>query len=479
MTVAALDSQRNAGRWAALVPFESPSSVLFGVILFAAVLSRAVAPSEFLGLWLFAAVAAQFVFLTWSHMARPSHRGLGRLGFHFAMLAYFFITPLFSPSTIKSISRDIHNDLGATLLLTVIGFELAYWRWQKRSRPSFEKHVRRIPLIELSIIGLASAIASLVLRAIALRVSVQSVIYSMRGQIWTASVQDVTPVMYYTLFGLSSAAYLGGAAASAYLISHDRARSNWQRILCWSVLISIAGLGLRQGSRALFLYSAAPFVATAWQLLSRSTIRTTRWVFLAALSLAVLAVWGFMSAARGGDVRDFAGTWEDMSPERHLEGAFDIYSEAAVIVEVFPANFAYEHGRSLVPIFLGWIPRTLWPSKPYPFGVFANYANWETIQNRSASIAVGLPGEGYGNFGILGGLLWGILAGLGASALDRYATNLSDENPLRLQLAMIGAVWAAMIVRGGVAEMFYMGLFVICWPLLLSLYIERRSRTAS
>ena len=444
------------------------------MIFVLALLSRTVQPSSFFGVWIFAGLACQCAFLLWTNISKPAHRGLGRLGFHFAMLAYFYATPLFSPGLVESISEDIHNDLGATLLLTVIGFEIAYWRLQKsRTRPH-PVRIRNVHLIGVAVVGLISAIASLVLRAIALRVSVQSVIYSMRGQVWAASVQEVTPTLYYTLFVLSSAAYLGGAAAGAYLVLKNRRASSWQSVVCWSVLISIAGLGLRQGSRALFLYSAVPFIATIWQLLSRSVLRTTRWVFLCALTLAVLAVWGFMSAARGGDVRDFAGSWEDMRPDRHIEAAFDTYSEAAVIVEVFPATFPYEYGRSLVPIVLGWVPRSLWPSKPYPFGVFANFANSQTIQSRSASLAVGLPGEGYGNFGLMGGLFWGLLAGLGCAALDRHVRTLHDGNPLKLQLAMISAVWMAMIVRGGVPEMFYMGLFVACWPFLVSRYLEQR-----
>jgi hypothetical protein len=187
----------------------------------------------------------------------------------------------------------------------------------------------------------------------------------------------------------------------------------------------------------------------------------------------VIVVWGAMSAIRGDDLRNYEGGWEQMAPILHTQGAFDIYSPMAKIVEVFPDEIPFEHGRSLVPLALGWVPRPFWPEKPYPFSLYANTINGETLEMRSASIAVGLPGEGYGNFGLLGGAIWGALLGFASRWGDDRIAQMDERNPIRLQLAVIGGIWTAMMVRGGVPEMFYMGLVIIAFPGILSWLLTR------
>jgi hypothetical protein len=147
-----------------------------------------------------------------------------------------------------------------------------------------------------------------------------------------------------------------------------------------------------------------------------------------------------------------------------------------MVVEGFPKQIPYESGKSLVPLVLGWVPRTLWPDKPYPFSLHANTLRGESLEFRAASIAVGLSGEGYGNFGLAGALFWGALMGLACRWGDDRVGRLSESNPLRLQLGAMGGIWAAMIVRGGVPEMFYMGLSVIMYPVLLSWLLSHKRK---
>jgi hypothetical protein len=201
-----------------------------------------------------------------------------------------------------------------------------------------------------------------------------------------------------------------------------------------------------------------------------------RWVLIGLAGIVLAVTWGAMSAMRGSDIRNYQGGLEAMNPVKHMQGAFDIYSQTAMIVETFPDKIEYEYGKSLIPLVLGWVPRSLWPDKPYPFSIFANIIRGETLEDRSASIAVGLPGEGYGNFGLFGVLLWSLLMGLACRAGDDYVGRLHPSNPLRLLLAATISIWAAMIVRGGVPEMFYMGLSVNMFPLALSWYLSRKRR---
>jgi hypothetical protein len=185
-----------------------------------------------------------------------------------------------------------------------------------------------------------------------------------------------------------------------------------------------------------------------------------------------------MTAMRGGDIRNYQGGLEAMNPAQYAQGAFDIYSEMAVIVETFPEKIDYEYGKSLIPLVFGWVPRSYWPDKPYPFSLYANIIRGETLEDRPASYAVGLPGEGYGNFGLLGVGLWSLLMGLACRTGDDYIGRLHPSNPLRLLLAATITIWAAMIVRGGVPEMFYMGLSVFMFPFALSLFLSRGKHPA-
>jgi hypothetical protein len=68
--------------------------------------------------------------------------------------------------------------------------------------------------------------------------------------------------------------------------------------------------------------------------------------------------------------------------------------------------------------------------------------------------------------------------GLACRVGDDYVGRIHPSNPLGLFLAVMIAIWAAMIVRGGVPEMFYMGLGVVMFPLALSWYLSRRKKSA-
>jgi len=79
---------------------------------------------------------------------------------------------------------------------------------------------------------------------------------------------------------------------------------------------------------------------------------------------------------------------------------------------------------------------------------------------------VGLTGEGFGNFGLFGACLWGALLGCAARLADDWA-GTGEPSPLALLFRGTLLVWVAMIVRGGVPEMFYMGVNVALAPLVV------------
>jgi oligosaccharide repeat unit polymerase len=417
---------------------------------------------------------------------RPySMLALARVGFHLGLFAYFVSFPILSPESVDpSIPEDIHQTIGFMLLLTVAGFEAGYYlkKSKQRAMPNvdepFTLNQRQQKWLWLSVcLGMIAWGITWMDYAYAAGVSPISVLLTMRGAV-EGGQENATPLLGRLSYILGSGLFLA-AAAAALLLTSVRSISKFSTLVCWLVLLACALLGFLAGSRAVFLYSFSPLVLTFWLRLSRlKSGRTLRWMLIGLAAVVIALTWGAMSAMRGGDIRNYEGGLEQMNPAMHTQGAFDIYSQTAVIVETFPEKIDYEYGRSLIPLVLGWVPRSLWPGKPYPFSLFANIIRGETLEDRAASLAVGLPGEGYGNFGLLGVLLWSILMGLACRTGDDYIGRLHPSNPLRLFLAATIAIWAAMIVRGGVPEMFYMGLSVFMFPFAMSLLLSRRKRTA-
>jgi hypothetical protein len=271
---------------------------------------------------------------------------------------------------------------------------------------------------------------------------------------------------------LTAGGFLAATAASLWLILRPR-RGALIAFVCWSAIATCAVTGFLSGSRAVFFYAVVPLGATGWILLGRRFNNAIRWAWAGTALALLLSVWGAMSAMRGGDIRafEYLAREEELSFQSHARGAFDIYSQMSVVVQGFPEVFPYQHGRSLLPLVFGWVPRQLWPDKPYPFSNYMSFLNGDDLESRTASIAVGIPGEGYGNFGVFGAFLWAALMGWACRRGDDYIATFHPSHPLRLQIGGMAAIWAAMIVRGGVPEMFYMGLGAILLPWLLAKYL--------
>ncbi|HEX8775006.1 MAG TPA: O-antigen polymerase [Pyrinomonadaceae bacterium] len=458
-------------------------ALVFGGIIIYGVIRAVFVTSDLPFLMPLMVAVLSIVALSMCSTRRYPMLGLARVGFHIGLFAYFVSFPILSPESVDpSIPDDVHQTIGLMLLLTVVGFEAGYYL--KKGRPRIARDTDEPFTIELRqqkwlwlcvFLGMVAWTSTWLDSAYAAGVSPLSVLLTMRGVVEGAQ-EDATPLLGRLSYIFSSGLFLAAASAALLLTSVKRV-SKLSATVCWLALLTCALLGFLAGTRAVFLYSFSPLVLTLWLRLSRlKSGRMLRWVLIGLAGIVLAVTWGAMSAMRGSDIRNYQGGLEAMNPVKHMQGAFDIYSQTAMIVETFPDKIEYEYGKSLIPLVLGWVPRSLWPDKPYPFSIFANIIRGETLEDRSASIAVGLPGEGYGNFGLFGVLLWSLLMGLACRAGDDYVGRLHPSNPLRLLLAATISIWAAMIVRGGVPEMFYMGLSVNMFPLALSWYLSRKRR---
>src|SRR5207253_2601525 len=114
-------------------------------------------------------------------------------------------------------------------------------------------------------------------------------------------------------------------------------------------------------SRALFLYSFSPLAIASWVTLSKVRLGKALRAVQTILAAAVLVIaWLVMSATRAQNVREYEGAFENIQAFETAKGAFDIYSSAALIVRYFPDQIDYEYGKSLIPLAMGWVPRSVW-----------------------------------------------------------------------------------------------------------------------
>jgi hypothetical protein len=413
---------------------------------------------------------------------RDPARSFMRAGFHLGAFAFFMFYPLLEPENVGGgVPPSLRDLIGWMILMMIIGFELAYWGSRLPSRTTravgpFELSERHRKQLSAAIyLGLAAWFVTVLDDATSAGVAVWDLLMTMRGQV-AGGNYDGTPLLGGRLVLVQRVLAGGGflaATAASVLITAKQPPGRLMRFVCWSTLLVCALVGFVGGSRAMFFYAFAPLAVTCWLRFAQSKVKKARWLVAAAGVVVMVVVWSIMSAMRGSDIRTFSGSTDLISPEAHAQGALDIYSALAVVVQGFPEVFPYQHGRSLIPLMLGWVPRVVWPEKPYPFSLYMNFLNGESLERRAASLAVGIPGEGYGNFGLFGVFLWGVLAGLCARRGDDYIGGFHPDHPLRLLLASLSAIWMALIVRGGIPEMFYMGLTALLLPWGLSVYLAR------
>lgn len=402
-----------------------------------------------------------------------------RVGFHIGTFAYFLSYPILLPEEVDVIISDrTHLLVGLTLITTIVGFEVGYWiRGETRVADPETKGFVLTPttksrLLGCIVIGIAIWFLAVWLLSSASGVPLNVLLFKMRKVLDEELDNDVTFYRYlYEV--LRGGLFL--AASSAYLMLAGTVRRSLMfMILCWLALLLCAVVGFLSGSRAMFLYSIMPITLACWVMLGRISGTYLRWLLAMAGAVALIVSWGAMSAIRDAGFLDYDADLLYVlldDPGTHVAGAFNLYYGIAMIVDAFPDIFPYEHGRSVLALVFGWLPRSLWPDKPYTFALYANFIQGETLEFRSASLAVGLAGEGYGNFGLLGALGWGTFMGLACRYGDAFIAHMTDCYLFKLLCALLGGVWAAMIVRGGVPEMFYMGIFIILSQIVLAKYV--------
>lgn len=108
----------------------------------------------------------------------------------------------------------------------------------------------------------------------------------------------------------------------------------------------------------------------------------------------------------------------------------DTFYNTVYIFENFPGRFKYYLGETYLSVFVGLIPRSIWPSKPVglaaPLGLMQLYGVQEFdmnlwIKSNQYSLSPGLVGEAHANFGYFGAVFIFVALGVIAKFFDaRY-----------------------------------------------------------
>jgi hypothetical protein len=400
-----------------------------------------------------------------------------RLGFHAGMLAFLTAVPSLAPEIIGRVDEQVRFIAGINIVVCILGFELAYWFM--RTLGGVPKHQSYFYLLagnyawlsRLLFLGLMAYAVFLVYAVASSGRSLWTILFSLRGEV-TVDMNEVLFIPDDTTnkiaFILSYGRYMAAAAASILLLAPNPYHFPINRLLCWFALFMCTFVGLNSGSggsRGVFMLSAVPLLTTLWMVFGRTaTLRQLRPALVALLLFGVFFGFQYLSAFRDqGVLHDDVEVKFDKVDlgDTRLLTAFSIYKDYEQIVGGFPDKAEFQNGSSLIPLVFGWVPRRVWPGKPYPFTSIANKIMG--FDHKEVTIASSLPGEGYGNFGVAGGFLWGMLMGLACGFADFRLSNIRPGHPLALGLRGIMAVWAALLVRGGTPEMFYMGAFPVAF----------------
>lgn len=146
-------------------------------------------------------------------------------------------------------------------------------------------------------------------------------------------------------------------------------------------------------------------------------------------------------------------------------GNFDAYQNFSRIIN---DNFI-TYGYQLLGVILFFIPRSIWPNKPYGSGSTLADLNGQLFGN----ISMPYMAEGYVNFGLLGVIIFMFLLGIVLNSFDTYFWNEKNKNrftPFSIFYSLLlGLIF--FIMRGDLQSSFSYTLGItICFYLTLTFF---------
>jgi len=292
------------------------------------------------------------------------------------------------------------------------------------------------------------------------------------------------------LYTIAHMALLVGTFLTAWRVIHATRRRRRDTVFLLALLV-FDGLfyGVLMGVRKYLLFL---FFGTLTIWLLRRGVRALPKVRTAVVLVILLIFFSVWGAVRGTPVSvmlgwntgiKYAGGPRQELSSGYLTAICDPFGGACKVMEVFPDRESFRHGRTLVFVALGFIPRAVWPDKPVGIGKeISRY--WEGPyfkQTTGHSAACTFLGELWVNFGWPGIVAGGFLLGVLCRSVTAYAVRgMKGGLQYRAARVLIPAVFIVGLgeVRADLAAM--VGTWALAGvPLLVALSLSNMDGSAA
>jgi len=169
--------------------------------------------------------------------------------------------------------------------------------------------------------------------------------------------------------------------------------------------------------------------------------------FSASLTLSIIFIFPFLEQFRYFSELDQISYRPEI--EFFFAAHFDAYENMSSAIEAEFITFGYQ----LLGVFLFFVPRSVWATKPVGSGYELAQDSGYIFQN----ISMPFLGEGYVNFGVLGIVLFSVVIGVVMGKLDkRFVLRRGDSTRIGFEKAVYFFVFGALffILRGDLLSSF-------------------------
>jgi len=282
-------------------------------------------------------------------------------------------------------------------------------------------------------------------------------------------------------FLIASAGYMFNAITAFLGVLVFFQRSAFWRCLAGAMFVISLPYFLLEGARSHFLAVILPFIVT-YLLYGRHPLI----VKLAILALAFVCLdqgFKFVTAFRGTGFRDLLAAehpYELVDEDLRQSGLNMIQELCFANAYIGSGAASPAYGGRYLNELLNFIPRVVWPSKPF---IGIDYAKWRGLEDPqselgvSATISTGMIGGGVLNFGpLLGPVAAGIIMALWTGLLIRWWQQRNSL--LRLMLFMLGAGLTFNLGRDITLLVLWPVVFAYCFVRLIEIWTAKQSRAA-
>lgn len=160
-----------------------------------------------------------------------------------------------------------------------------------------------------------------------------------------------------------------------------------------------------------------------------------------------------------------------------LETNTNIYQPFYAIAQKYPSEYSFSYGKAIFwDTLVTFIPRALWPSKPFSWNNSLNTAirvSTSDIVVLQYGMAVPSLGEFYVDFGGVGTVIISLLLGFGLKRTTKLYRGKSRSFIDLVQYSVLFGVLFVLVMRGATPNNFYYVVFLI-WPNTLARFIVEK-----